>query len=56
MNGSRFRWRAVAPKQTFPLRTRTNYLHPRLAALGVSIPDEMPAQLARLAADETAPS
>lgn len=31
-------------------------LHPRTAALGVSIPDGMPDQLARLAADETAPS
>jgi len=29
---------------------RTVELHPRLAALGVAIPDEMPAQLARLAA------
>ena len=34
---------------------RTVELHPRLAALGVSIPDEMPAQIARLAADESAP-
>jgi predicted nucleotidyltransferase len=31
-------------------------LHPRLAAMGVSIPDGMPDQLAQLAADLTAPS
>ena len=35
---------------------RTMELHPRLAALGVAIPDEMPAQLARLITDETIPS
>jgi hypothetical protein len=35
---------------------RTVELHPRLAALGVSIPDEMPAQVARLIGEQTAPS
>jgi hypothetical protein len=31
---------------------RSVELHPRLAALGVAIPEDMPAQLARLTADE----
>jgi predicted nucleotidyltransferase len=34
---------------------RTVELHPRLAMLGVEIPEDMPAQLARLAAEATTP-
>jgi hypothetical protein len=37
------------------LCNRTVELHPRLATLGVKIPEDMPAQIARMAADETAP-
>ena len=37
------------------LCSRTVELHPRLATLGVKIPEDMPAQIARIAADETAP-
>jgi hypothetical protein len=35
---------------------RTVELHPRLAALGVAIPTNMPAQLARMARDESLPA
>jgi hypothetical protein len=35
---------------------RTVELHPQLAAVGVPIPDEMPAQVARLIGEEAAPS